>query len=260
MTESPKRILILMSDTGGGHRSAAEAIADALTRDFPRRYQVILADAIVRSAVFPFNHAAAFYFYAIKYVQSFYQALFRWSSHPRMLRIALHFLNLVMGRGLCRLLREQPVDLVVSVHPLLTLVPHRVLRALGSRAPFVVVVSDLFDAHPLWFDREADLYCVPTEKVYERAQRFGFPPEKLRLVGLPVRLSFLDARPTWAHEKQRWRAQLGLAPDRTTALLVGLAAHQGFPLSTTHVSTSSIAGATGTNPRRLHTRTRSPEP
>lgn len=221
MIESPKRILILMSDTGGGHRSVATAMADALARDFPNRYQLILADAIVHSAAFPFNHAAAFYFYAIKYAQSLYGTLFDWSSNPSALRIALRFLNLVMGHGLRRLLKEQSVDLVVSVHPLLTTVPNRILRAFGSRAPFVVVVSDLFDAHPLWFDREAELYCVPTEKVHERAQRFGIPSEKLRLVGLPVSLSFLDAMPKCAGGKQKWRAQLGLDPSRKTVLLVG---------------------------------------
>ncbi len=221
MIESPKRILILMSDTGGGHRSVAEAIADALVRYFPNRYQVVLTDAIVRSAVFPFNHAATLYFYATQYARSSYGALYHWSSHPRMSGAALRFLNLVMGRGLRRLLREQSVDLVVSVHPLLTTAPQRALHSFGSRSPFVVVVSDLFDAHPLWFDREAELYCVPTEKVYERARRFGFPPEKLRLVGLPVSPSFLEAVPSCADGKQKWRAQLGLDPERTTALLVG---------------------------------------
>lgn len=41
---NPKRILILFSDTGGGHRSAAEAIDEALGLSFPRRYDVKRVD------------------------------------------------------------------------------------------------------------------------------------------------------------------------------------------------------------------------
>lgn len=38
----------------------------------------------------------------------------------------------------------------------------------------------------------------------------------------------------------------------TTALLVGVGAHQGLPMSTTHVSAGAIAGIAGTSPDRLN--------
>lgn len=40
--ESPKRVLILMSDTGGGHRASAEAIKAAFNEEFGDDYQVLL--------------------------------------------------------------------------------------------------------------------------------------------------------------------------------------------------------------------------
>jgi len=40
-SEAPKRVLILMSDTGGGHRASAEAIRDAFNEQFGDDYQVI---------------------------------------------------------------------------------------------------------------------------------------------------------------------------------------------------------------------------
>jgi PiT family inorganic phosphate transporter len=46
----------------------------------------------------------------------------------------------------------------------------------------------------------------------------------------------------------------GAKANVTTAALVGLAAGRGFPLSTTQVSTSAIAGASGTHPSRLNKR------
>lgn len=39
-TERPKNVLILMSDTGGGHRASAEAIRDAFHLEFGDDYRV----------------------------------------------------------------------------------------------------------------------------------------------------------------------------------------------------------------------------
>src|SRR5205823_7161801 len=41
---SPKRLLFLFSDTGAGHRAAAEAVAAALARRYPDAFQVELFD------------------------------------------------------------------------------------------------------------------------------------------------------------------------------------------------------------------------
>jgi 1,2-diacylglycerol 3-beta-galactosyltransferase len=38
--EAPKKVLILMSDTGGGHRASAEAIKAAFMQEFGDNYQV----------------------------------------------------------------------------------------------------------------------------------------------------------------------------------------------------------------------------
>lgn len=38
--ERPKKVLILMSDTGGGHRASAEAIKAAFNQEFGDEYQV----------------------------------------------------------------------------------------------------------------------------------------------------------------------------------------------------------------------------
>jgi 1,2-diacylglycerol 3-beta-galactosyltransferase len=217
VTDSPKRIVILMSDTGGGHRSAAEAIADGIARQFPGRYDVGLVDGIQQAAIFPFNHVPEWYLPVITYGEYWWGVGFRVTNRPVVRRMIHPLVGLLTGRRLRRLLREARPDLVVSVHPLLTALPRRLLRSLGSAAPFVVVVTDLTDGHSVWFDPGADLTLVASGSADARARERGVPGARLRVVGLPVSLKFM-AR---GKSKLELRAQLGLAPDKTTILLVG---------------------------------------
>jgi PiT family inorganic phosphate transporter len=47
----------------------------------------------------------------------------------------------------------------------------------------------------------------------------------------------------------------GFKANLTTAVLVGIGANLGLPMSTTHVSTGAIVGAAGLNRSRLNSRT-----
>jgi 1,2-diacylglycerol 3-beta-galactosyltransferase len=58
--ERTKNVLILMSDTGGGHRASAEAIRDAFQIEFGNEYRVIRLESLLGSrrfrsiCIFPF--------------------------------------------------------------------------------------------------------------------------------------------------------------------------------------------------------------
>lgn len=47
-TENPKKVLILMSDTGGGHRASAEAIKAAFNEEFGDDYQVSFMGSMMK--------------------------------------------------------------------------------------------------------------------------------------------------------------------------------------------------------------------
>ena len=52
--ERTKNVLILMSDTGGGHRASAEAIRDAFQIEFGDEYRVIWLESHLGFHVFFF--------------------------------------------------------------------------------------------------------------------------------------------------------------------------------------------------------------
>jgi hypothetical protein len=87
-----------------------------------------------------------------------------------------------------RLVADVSGDLFVSFHPLL-IAP--ILKALGpKRPPFYAVVTDLVSGHSLWYNPRLDLCFVPTVEAEARAHVNHMPPEKLRVVGLPVAARF----------------------------------------------------------------------
>jgi 1,2-diacylglycerol 3-beta-galactosyltransferase len=115
-------------------------------------------------------------------------------------------------------------DLVVSVHPLMQLVPLRVLRARALArcevpAPFATVVTDLTTCHNTWFDPGVDACFVPTEECAARARAMGLAPDRVRVRGLPIRPAF--KAPGTARAKAKARKALGLDPAAPTILLVG---------------------------------------
>ncbi|KAG0470738.1 hypothetical protein HPP92_017438 [Vanilla planifolia] len=65
--EAPKKVLILMSDTGGGHRASAEAIKAAFNQEFGEEYQVFVTDLWTDHTPWPFNQLPRSYNFLVKH-------------------------------------------------------------------------------------------------------------------------------------------------------------------------------------------------
>ncbi len=208
------RVVLLFSDTGGGHRSAAEAIVEALQIEWGDALTTEMVDFFRYYAPPPFNHAPELYPLMVKIPEA-WGATFYLTDGPARARTITTALWPYVRRAAFKLIRHHPADLYISVHPLATTLP---LNALGKqRPPFLIVVTDLVTTHALWYDARADLILLPTEMARQRAIANHIPPQKLRVVGLPVSQRFC----TPPGDKIALRRQLGWPVDRPIVLLVG---------------------------------------
>lgn len=210
----PPHILVLFSDTGGGHRSAAEAVIEALNLEFGERISVEMVDVIKAYAPRPLDRLPNWYPKMVRF--------------PELWGLGFHLTNgksqarLITGttwpyirRSMRSLIAHHPCDLIVSFHPLANM---PVLRALGSqRPPFITVVTDLVTTHAFWYDPRVDLCIVPTEDARKRALALNMPPEKVRVIGLPVADRFCQP----PGDRKQLRLQLGWPTDIPVILLVG---------------------------------------
>jgi 1,2-diacylglycerol 3-beta-galactosyltransferase len=210
------KLLILMSDTGGGHRSAAEAIAAAL-RELKAGSQVELLDFFSTCAPPPLNQAGAIYRPWVNHAAPLWAAGFHLTDARQRAGLLGWMISLATRRHVQAKLDAVRPDVLACVHPLATRLAADVRQRAGRALPFATIVTDLITAHAAWFTRSVDLLVAPSEAVRLRALEFGIPDTRIAVTGQPVHPKFteIDADPCAT------RQSLGLAPDRFTVLLIG---------------------------------------
>lgn len=200
------RVLFLISDTGGGHRAAANAVSAALQEIEPG-CDVRIEDALVKTAAWPTNRSPQIYAWGMKRARWMWGLGFHLLNGPVRARLLGNLGFPGMKQRLRRLIEEHAPDLVVSPHPLLTRVVVRALDGMAKPPPFGIVVTDLVTGHASWYEPDADLICLPTPQALERAAACGVARGKLIVAGQPLHPRAAAALPQRAalRESFGWR-------------------------------------------------------
>lgn len=214
--DKKKHVLFLFSDTGGGHRSASEAIIEAIHARYGDSVTTEMVDIFKQYAPRPLNRMPDWYPYMVK-APDLWGASFKISDGRARARAITATFWPVVARYARQVINQHPSDLIVSVHPFATTF---ILKALGNninRSPFVTVVTDMVTTHALWFDQRADLICVPTDIARQRALEFGMPPSKVVTVGQPIAAKYCVP----SGDKVALRKSLGWPENKFTVVAVG---------------------------------------
>ena len=207
-------ILFLFSDTGGGHRAAAEAIIEAINLEFPGQVTTEMVDIFLQYAPPPINLAPRIY-PRLSQMPNMWEMGYRASDGRRRTRFAYTMLWPYLRNSLERLMTNHPASLVVSVHQMINSPVSRTARAYGI--PFVTVVTDLVSTHAAWFCPTADLVVVPTQAAYKRGLEMRMPGDRMQVVGQPVADRFTMP----PGDRIALRERLGWRQDLPVVLLVG---------------------------------------
>ncbi|MGB8253097.1 MAG: glycosyltransferase [Anaerolineaceae bacterium] len=206
-------ILFLFSDTGGGHRSAAEAIIEALELEFPGRFTTEMVDFFKDYAPPPFNAAPKSYSHMAEF-PNMWGLGYRLSNNPRRVRAMATLVWPYVRRDAYKLIEDHPCDLYLSVHPI---VNAPLLNALRERKkPYITVVTDLVTTHAFWFNNKADLVIVPTEPARQNGLSLGLRDDQIKLFGLPVSDRFCQP----VGNKAELRKKLGWQDGKPIVLIV----------------------------------------
>ncbi|SMC89966.1 MGDG synthase family glycosyltransferase [Sporomusa malonica] len=215
MTSTVKNILFAISDTGGGHRSAAAAIVAALNGY--DQINCTLSD-LLKATGFPgLRKAPEIYDYCSRKQLWLNNLFFEKTNSVKRINLLTKFVYHQAAPQFEGEISQINPNLLLAVHPLVIglLVASR--KATRASWPIFAVVTDLATIHASWATPGADLYLVPTEEAYNALVRHGIAASQIILTGFPVHPKFSPAPAT----RIEARHDLGIDPERFSVLLTG---------------------------------------
>ena len=233
---------IFYFDAGGGHRAAMNALRSALAEECPewtirpvdlqkllepvdpvhwvtrkvsRSLQKVLQPAWPRMAFEPLQSQEIYN----KALRS--GATYGFDAFLPMLKMYIRRTSRPMEALLQRHWRESDdarPALVISVIPNFNGVIYRALHQVHPGVPYVTIMTDMIDCPPrFWMECQDQILVCGTETAFEQARATGYyASENIRRVsGMILRREFYRA-----HETRLTHRDLGLSPDRPTAMIM----------------------------------------
>jgi len=217
MNSNVPKILIISSDTGGGHRSAAAAIVAGIQNFVEGESYAIRTIRAIEEAHHITARLVVIYNWILRnkqhWMKYFYWAINRFRPERREF-----FYKRTVGYVAGQFERWCP-HVVVSVHPLTQHMFARVLKELGmaDRIPLVTVVTDpYYGFWKGWACDDVKLYLVASDEARRQLIDYGIAGERIKVSGMPVHPKFGFPG---EHAAQAARQALGLDPEKFTVFL-----------------------------------------
>jgi UDP-N-acetylglucosamine:LPS N-acetylglucosamine transferase len=213
-----KKIDFVFFDAGGGHRSAATALA-AMIGQQGRPWRVRLVN--LQEVLEPVD---IFRRYFRIRMEDIYNHMLKsgWTLGAEYLVPVMHWLIRMFHGQQVRLLREfwakDTPELVVSVIPNFNRALFEALKSVGPR-PLVTLITDLADYPPhFWMEKQNQYMICGTDRALDQAYEMRYNPHKIyRVSGMILRPEFYQRIET---DRTAERERLGLRADLPTGIML----------------------------------------
>jgi processive 1,2-diacylglycerol beta-glucosyltransferase len=215
MQPTTPKILIISSDTGGGHRSAAQAIAVGLQRFWHGESIAVRVIKAVEESHHVSEKLVALYNWVLRNKQNWMKYLY-WlvnKIRPETREfVHKHCFGYVRSQ-----FEKWAPHVVVSVHPLTQHMFGRIARELNLNIPIVTIVTDpCYGFWKGWACDDVSLYLVANDDARRQLLDYGVSPDKIRISGLPLHPKFREVTEVDAQDARR---AFGLDPNKFTVFV-----------------------------------------
>jgi len=219
MNGKPKTILILTADAGLGHRSAAEAIRDALQLKYGERVEPVIRNPLDHPDIPEIvRESQSDYDEVVNAIPELYKLGYEISDSNFPVSVMEEAFSFLLLEVMQEIIAGTSPDLIISTYPIYG-APLADLKNGGRlQIPFVIVTTDLVTVHHVWFNDGATLLTVPTEAVRQRALDAGLNEAQVIKTGIPVDPRILSLKD---REKTDLREELGWQKEPASVLVVG---------------------------------------
>lgn len=218
-------VIVMHASVGSGHRSAANAVAQAFrlmaaaqeageaapgAPALPEGLEVQIIDVLdYGRIVFDGNKAASLFTGATR---PFYDLTWRYTFTGRLLWGGGTVWSHVMYPKFTEYVRARRPIAIVCTHITAANVAVAARMLTGQHFPIVSVPTD-YETEGLWPHRASDLFCVATESMAETLRPRKVPEERILITGIPTRDDFRKA-----YDRAATREALGLPQGKRVVL------------------------------------------
>jgi UDP-N-acetylglucosamine:LPS N-acetylglucosamine transferase len=211
------KIVFAMIEAGGGHRSPAIAVNEALTTLYGGRFDVLLVDFMKQLGCTELDnkHKETWkYFLSHPFICKSSQVIADLGGPLYRAGLKQIYLYPFYSYVLQFLVRHKP-SVIFSTHYFNTFSVDWVRRKFGLDVVLINYLTELFDVTSPWVIKGVDYYAVSSEEAKRKLVQRGLPAEKLKVFGYPVRPSFFAI----GRSKEEIARGLGADPGKKTLLM-----------------------------------------
>lgn len=212
--EMHKKITILHTNSGAGHKAVAKALFDEFLR-----HENLSTNNINYAKEFNikgFEQSAIIYKFILKYFPSIYGAIVYIVNLKPITALLKYFYQRSIRPSLNEFLYRYDSDLYVSTY-YFDIELFKLIKKIRPNAKFVLIVTDIVFPLRIWFDEIVDLTIVPTKEIYLNAKKyFSNYEKKVKVFGLPILKEYLEP-----YDIKQVRKDLNLADIKTIIISGG---------------------------------------
>ena len=213
-----KKILIIYTSAGDGHKKAAEAIYHDFLGLKRLDVEPLIIDSLSYTSRF-FKYAYKIgYMVMIRYLPTLWGLFYHMLDNRfifLLVRPFRHAINILNTRRLARFIVSERFDMAISTHFLPTyIIGHLKKRGIVS-LPLINIVTD-FIAHRYWQVKGVDRYMVASAMTRDMLIDRGTSGQVIDVSGIPVRPGFKEHT-----AKVQARRDIDAYPDKFTILVMG---------------------------------------
>ena len=207
------KVLILLTDTGGGHHRASLALKDTIEKD-PNN-EVMIEDALMYSSKFIHFVVTRLYMFFATKTPKLYGKIYNSADKVSIIDKAVHGIASFYSRKLSQLITQFKPDCIISCHAFCSEMVSNIKKKGKSDALLFNIITD-YAAHAAYINDNVDAYIVANDDMVQQLrEQYGVDGTIIYPLGIPIYETFYRKEdPTVMREK------LGLNPYKKTVLMM----------------------------------------
>jgi len=176
------KILILTSNTGGGHQNLALSLQDNLSK----KYDVVILDPSPQFVIDTYRLTS-------RYIVGIRNSGYEYYDDAQKAMFIHKLAKWFIYESLTDSIKRINPDLVITTHGVLSLVVADSLRRFQRHIPLVFQLTDTIKIPEVWLtEKNADAYLAPSPEIVKQVLASNISEKLIYLTGRPVRRQFLQ--------------------------------------------------------------------